>query len=450
MSAKKSQKGAIIIIVFIMMVVILLLSTYFLSFSLWEKRISSSQQSANSAYYIAESGINEAIWKLKNDHSIGDGDSAWADDFIDEAKNPEGGPYWSSSFTHNFSNATYVVTIQNTQRGAGDIVSTARVPIGNGKYAQRIVKVAVFRALASPIGNRAMFTGGASGDMAISSSNISIFNGDLFSGNVFNISSSNLNVADNPDTEELEGQVFSHNNIIQSSTTINSTAICAKNICTQNCADYEEESESCPSASNDVPLVDFDSSEASSFKSRAQAAQNLNQCQILCNGSPCSTKCVLSPNEFSNLFKGVSSVTINSKITFVTGNIDISSKTLVVNGVLIGEQDANISSSNITINQPDVESPSGLLVERKINISSTVLNMTGIIYSCDQMNMSSSSGSITGAILARKIAFSTLSSLNITLNNDIILYGLGYIINGEPVIPTYSPVITIDHWEESY
>jgi len=457
MKKDNSEKGAIIIIVFIIMVVILLLSSYFLSFSLWEKKIAGSQQSANNTYYISEAGINEAIWKLKSDHSINDGDSAWADDFVDPAKNPVGGPYWSGSFTRSFGGGTYTVSVQNSDRGTGDLVSTAKVSIGDGKFAQRIVKVSVFRALASPVANRAMFTGGASGDMSISSSNITINNGDLFSGNVFNLSSSNITINDNPDSDELEGQLLSHGNLLKSGTTLNSTTICAKNDCTSECEDYT--AGSCPPDSSDLPLVDFDSSDPNSFKSRAQTAQNLNQCQILCDGNPCSTicdgnpcstKCVLTANQFSNLFNGVANVTINNDITFVTGSINVSSKILTVNGILISANDVNISSSTFTVNRPDDQTPSGLMAERKMNISSSALNLMGVIYSSDQMNMSSTSGTITGAILARKINYSSLPSLTINLDNDIILYGLGYAIDGEAVEPTFSPVITIDHWEESY
>lgn len=438
------------IIVFIVMVAILLLSSYFLSFSMWEKKISDSQQSANNAYYLAEAGINEAIWKLKNDHSISDGDSAWADDFVDQAKNPINGPYWGDSFTRSFGGGIYTVSIKNTDRGIGDIVSTAKIPIGGGKYSQRIVKVAVFRALASPVANRALFTSGASQNSSISSSAITINYGNMFCGNVFDISSSTININDNPETEEKEGQFLSHNNVHQTSSTVNSTARCTPDDCTSECAGYDPEITSCPPEQGDIPLVDFESSDPKSFKSRAQTAQTLNQCQILCNGNPCSTKCVLTANEFSNLLSGATSVTINNKITFVTGSINVSTKTLAVNGILISGNDVNISSSTITIFRPDSQAPSGLLAEKRMNISSSTITSAGVLYSSDQMSISSSSGSVVGSVSGRKISFSSLPSLTITLDNDIILYSLGYKIDGQNVNPTFSPVITIDHWEESY
>ncbi len=442
------KKGAILLAAIIILTSLMLLGLYFLSFTISETKISKAEQSASQAYYVAEAGINEVIWKLKNDHTTADGDNAFADDFIDPIKNPSGGPYWSDSFTHSFGGATYIVSIQNYDRGAGDIISTSRIPIGNGKYAQRIVKVAVFKAFASPVANRAMFTGGASGNIRVSSSNIIINNGNLFSGNTFNISSSAITLNDDSNTAELEGQLLSHGNLIQSSTTINSTATCASNICTSSCANYAPNS--CPPDSGNLPMVDFDSSAQNSFKSRAQAAQNLNQCSILCNGNPCSTKCVLTSNEFSNLFSGVNNVVINSKITFVTGNINVSSKNLTVNGILISANDINISSSTLTINRPGAQDPSGLMAEKGIELNSSTINITGVIYSSDEMEMSSTSGTVTGAILARKVDYSSLPSLTINLDDDVILYGLGYMIDEQAINPVYSPVITVDHWEESY
>ncbi len=436
------QKGTVLLITFLILGVLLLLGLYFLDFTLTESRISRSQELGSRAYYLAEAGINEAVWKLKNDNTTTDGDPAWADEFA-------ASPTWNASFSHSFGGGSYDVSIQNYAEGAGNLISTARIPIGD-KYAQRIVKVSVFRALASPVADSALFSGGPSGNMNVSSSNITVNDGNLFCGNVFNISSSNLSVNNNPDTSGLEGKVLVNNNLLSSSTTITAEAECAKNTCTLKCDGYEPGEDSCPPDSLDLPLVDFNSPQSNSFKSRAQAAENAGQCQILCNGSPCSTKCVLTKNQFAGVLSSGQNITVNSEITYITGDINISSKNLTVNGILVGENDINVSSSVVTVNRPDSQSPSGLISGRRINISSTTMNITGTIYSYDQMNMSSSSGDITGAILGRKFNFSSLPSLTINLDNDIMLYGLGYIIDGQPVNPTFSPVITIDHWEEAY
>jgi len=57
---------------------------------------------------------------------------------------------------------------------------------------------------------------------------------------------------------------------------------------------------------------------------------------------------------------------------------------------------------------------------------------------------------IKGGIITRKLDLNYLEQLNITLDNDIIRYGLGYEINGVLINPTFSPTVNIDHWEESY
>jgi len=433
----KTSQGTVIIITFLILAVLLLLGSYFLIFALSESRISKSQKAGTQTYYLAEAGINEAIWKLKND-------ADWSSQFISD-------PGWSDNFSRSFAGGSYVVSVQNSDLAQGEIISTATIDLGGGKTSQRIVKILVFKALGSVTINSGLFTAGPSGNMNISSSNITINDGNLFCGNVFNISSSSLTVNDNGGTEELEGQVLVNNNLIQSSTTITSETVCAKNECASGC-------EICPAHSADLPSIDFNYSDPNSFKSRAQLAEDLkdlNQCQILCNGSPCSTKCVFTSGQFSTLLSSVPSggtMTINSEITYVMRSINISSKNLVVNGILVAENDINASSSSITVNRPGVQSPSGLISGKKINFSSMTMDITGVVYSFDQMNVSSSSGNITGAILGRKFNFSSLSSLSIILDNDIILYGLGYMIDGQSVTPNpaFSPIITIDHWEESY
>ena len=61
------EKGVILVITFLILGVLLTLGSYFLTFALIESRISQSQVIATQTYYLAEAGINEAIWKIKND-----------------------------------------------------------------------------------------------------------------------------------------------------------------------------------------------------------------------------------------------------------------------------------------------------------------------------------------------------------------------------------------------
>lgn len=473
-----NQKGVIIILVFLIMGLLFLLGAYFLSFAVVETKISSSQKQAGKTYYIAESGINEAIWKLKNDITLLDGDSQWADDFIDPNKNPYlDGSYWSASFTHSFEGGSYSVSIQNTARGKGIITAVSTVPLDGGKTSQRIVKTAVFKALASPIENSGIFTGGASENIDIDLSNIRVNKGNLFCNNNLNISwFSNIDINDNPDTEDiLEGQILVANNFKNLLSNIDSTAICAKNSCTQNCSGYSPGLTSCPPDSVSVPIVNFDGSDQYSFKTRAQNAESLGLCQALCNGNPCSTKCVFSQNEFEDILWDIGqggTLTLNNQITYVTGTIDLKGgKTLIINGTLVSDDNIYIGKSikwtkggqqhygfsQIAVNRPLEDGPSGILAKRKINFdaysSFYPINITGIVYSNDEIRITSvpESFDVIGGMIGRKISFSSLWQwFNVTMDNDIILYGLGYKIEDEVISPTYSPVIMIDHWEESY
>jgi len=176
------QKGQIVIIAFLTLGVLLLLASYFLNFTLTESKISQSYKTGVNTYYLAEAGINEAIWKLKNDDTVLDGDPAWQSDFVDPAKNPyPDGTYWSASFSKSdVLGGSYSVTIENTSQARGKITVAATTTFGNNKVSQRIVKTTVFKGLASPIQNSAIFTGGPSENIDINSTLLNIFFGNLF------------------------------------------------------------------------------------------------------------------------------------------------------------------------------------------------------------------------------------------------------------------------------
>lgn len=481
-----NQGGVISIIAFLTLGVLLLLGSYFLIFTLTESKISKSQQVGSQIYCLAEAGINEALWKLKNDDTTADGDAAWANDFIDSDKNPyPGGGYWSATFFRSdVLGGSYTVTIQNTARARGRIISTATTTFAGEKVAQRIVKTIVFKSLASPVSESAVFSGGTSENIDLNFTYLKIDKGNLFSNNNLNISGgSQVKVYDNLETSEiLEGQVKAVQNLALTggSEIVTSTAQCAKNTCTEMCAGYTPGSESCPPDSVSVPVVDFDSSDPTSFKSRAQTAQDANECQVLCQKAgqsqyQCSTKCIFTSSEFENLLWEVGedgTLTLNNAITYVAGSIELrGGRRLVVNGSLVADDNIAIGEryswtkggqkdegfSQITINRPGPTSPSGLLAKRKINFGSyssfQEINMVGVIYANDEIKIISvpQTFNILGGLIARKLSLTSVWQwLNVTLDNEIILYGLGYIIDGQPVTPSYSPIITVEHWEESY
>jgi Tfp pilus assembly protein PilX len=482
LSIKLNSKGTVLIIAFLILGVLMLLGLYFLSFTMTESRIAKSQSAGNQAYYLAEAGINKAIWKLKNE-------DPWKSCFATTS----GGlgcncNNWQASFVmHLTSNSTTTVGIKNSSCAQGVITATTTLMTQDKKISQRVVKTSVFKELAPPTQGAAILTGGASQNIAIWGSNVRVY-GNLFANNQLHLKSgTQLEVYDSPNTPEFDGKIMLTKDLKLQSGSVSSTAICGDNICqtmdTCDCVAQADKFVTCnPSACNpkdiNPPSVDFDSSATTSFKSRAQAAQNAGKCRILCNNSTstCGTywnRCVLTSTEFQNVLNSVGTngtTTLNNAITYVTnGGFDFKCSRLVVNGELLAEGGVTIGTSNsgcsgvnaqLNLNISPTASTSGLLARGGISFGQysfrNPTTLTGVIYAYSDNNklaIDSLPQSVTliGAILGRKIDITnTTNWLTIVLDNDVISNSLGYIVDGYNVNPVFSPIILSEHWEESY
>ncbi len=453
---KKQEKGAIIIISALMLAILLLLSSYFLRFTLIDFKISKAQEKSAQGYYLAEAGINEALWKLEND-------AEWKTNFETQLD-------WSDSFIREnvfFDNSSYSVEIENLERANAQIISTALID----DSIQRITKVKVFKTLGTLTYDSGVFSGGSSENIDIHSSVINIYNGNLFSNNNLNIKFfSTVSVYDDPETADiLEGKTLAGGNInISGFSSLTTESSCSKDMCESECL-FDE----CPPGEISMPMVDFDSDSVDSYKNRAQANQDIGNCSVLCNDIECDTKCIYAKSEFENLLWQIGAggtLTLNNEITYVTGNINLKGKRyLEVNGVLVADGTIDIGekwcwkkgwtigcgNNQITVNDIGAELPSGILTKGKMNFglysSYTDTNITGLIYANNEIKFISmpNSFNITGGILARKVSTtSAWQGLNIYLNNAIICKGVwaGTI----PPDDQDSPVIAIERWEESY
>ncbi len=460
-----SEKGVIIIIASITLTLLLLLSFYFLNFTVSESKISESQVKAAQVYYLAEAGVNEAIWKLKHDPE-------WSSNFEEEP----GCNDWSASFSRNnilFPNSSYQVQIQNSDCARGEIISTAQLNLVDGRIVQREVRVKVFKTFGSLTQDSAIFSGGTAENISIQFSNINIHNGNLFSNKNLDIKHlSTVTINDNLETEEvLEGKALAVGNISQVASSLISTATCSKNVCEGDCSD-----EGCPPSSADMPGINFNLEDTDSYYNRAQTLQNSFQCSVLCNGVECATNCIYTSGDFEDLLWQVGeggTLILNNEITYIAGAIDLKGeRNIIVNGILIADGTVNIGErhcwtrqgdkdcgfNQITINDLGPGKPSGLLTQSKINFgpysSFQDINITGLVYAYDEMKMVSmpQNFNITGGILARKISFtSAWLPVNIYLDNTIVSEAVwgGSEPPPESDLP-YSPIVTIEHWEETY
>lgn len=468
----KNQKGSAVIIALGAMLILLLIGSYFLSFAATEYKISKSQVQAMQTYYIAEAGINEAIWRLKND-------PVWDTCFTSSTASCNCYE-WATSSQRNadslIQGSSYSISIKNSGCGNGEISTHATSTYGS----QRIVKIKAYKALGSLTENSPVFSGSPSGEITIHASDINIYNGNIFSNNNINIkSSSEVNIYDNQSTGEQEGLAFAVNNINITSSYLNSSSSCSKKECGPNCP-----ADNCPAEEKQMPAVDFDSASAASYKNKAISAQSQGQCEVIgknYNGTTVTStsQCLYTSNEFNSLLSAVGwngSLTLNHKANgsatstyYVTGGIDLKGqRSLEINGVLIADGDINIGEklcwglqcgfNQVQIQDPGFGIPSGMLSKKNINfdIYSSLRNSfaEGLIYSGGKMDFISlpNSFQVTGGMIAGKFSmFSVFQPLKFYFDEQKIREGIwGGPVPTGGVKPDFSPVITIDHWEEVY
>lgn len=483
------DRGTVLIIAFITMGVLMLLGVYFLSFTLTESRIAKSQTVGTQAYYLAEAGINEAIWKLKYDDKdvAEDGDEPWAICFASSTDPcPACDATWTASSIINLTpNSTTTTTIIRSECARGEITATSTIGLAKGKTAQRVVKTKVIKALGSLTEDSPLFVGHPSGDIIIKDSIMNVYNGNIFGNNVLNIQKGGtVNVYDNPATDIQEGKVLVAGNCDEEK--INASSTCCANVCdtTSTCECdpdpedlFEEcEEDGCPINRIDMPPVVF-----SSYYNKAEQAELHGQCRVLGKDSGGATvvtnnQCVFTREEFEAFLEdiGVGGTLIleHRANEFATSTYYIEGggftlgwwKHLEIHGVLVADQSVYIgkhTSAYLTIYDPGPGIPSGLLTQKKMDFGEWFLlfqevEVEGLLYSKEEISIVSIPHAFTvkGGIIARKLDLdSGLSDnpLNIYLDNDRIregIWGGPQPPPGEPI--EYSPIITIEHWEEEY
>ena len=407
-STLKSTRGVALILTVLLMSLVLFLSLYLLAFTLTEDRISKSQAWGAKTYYLAEAGIQDMVWKLKND-------AAYKQNF-------ETNPSWTASFSRvnpfGADNGSYTVSIANSSLAHGVITSTGTIDIGGGKTSQRIVKTYVYRALGqSGVHDNCGF---ADGNINISFSLVNFHGGSAYSNNVFDVNGlSTVNV----DTD------------------LNATGNFLKSQFSTVNVGGEIHAANYPPAAEEIlmPAVDFDSDDPNSLKNLATV--------------------VYSQSQFDSLMANNQNLTLPGPITYVDGDIELKgAQTLTVNGLLVAGRDFIVGHSlcrgsrcgrnSLTVNHASGQA-AGVMTKRKINFESWTgnINANGVIYANDQLSVLSFplgfSFNASGGLVARKLTITSVRQpIDINFNNEILAEALG--------ATEFSPVITVEHWEEEY
>ncbi|MGC9031572.1 MAG: pilus assembly PilX family protein [Minisyncoccia bacterium] len=448
---KKYSRGVILDFALIFLTILLFIGVYFISFSITGSKMANVYEKSVQGYYLSEAGVQEAIFKLKTDPT-------WKSAFetLPTLSDPNCSSWSIPNYYRNpalYENGNYKISILNLGCAKAKITVTSVLEDPNLK-SQRIIEMTVFKPIGSPLKDFTLFTGGPSEDIIISGVYpLNIYGGSLFSNNNIILKNfTNLNV---------EKKVLANNNInILSGSQISAFAVCSNNICQANCNTASD----CPPQKIPMPLLDFDSTSSSSYYQRA----SLSDCsQIRQDGK---TNCIFTQEEFEKmLWQHYPEILFpTSSIVYVKGDINIRAEQVVkMPGVLVADRDINLGQdycwvtkdypylrcgfSQIFVLKPGQNLPAGLLAKRKINgggyfgIGISALFVEGLMYSGDELSLSSflAKSTVKGGIAARKFSLSSLF-------NGFDLYLDENVVGATFSEQNYSPIISIEHWEEIY
>lgn len=394
------------LITVLMLSLVLFLVLYFLSFSITESKISSSQMNGNATYYLSESAINEVVWRLQND-------AVWKSNFTSSST-------WSTTTTKINPlgyNGAYSVGITNYDLAHATVIATSTINLPNGKLSRRVVKVNIYRATgASALGENAMLSDGA---IEMSNSEVT-FNGGLHSNSSIT-ASNNANIIVNGNLEAVGAFDDSNSTVTVSSTT------------------YGSNEPAGPAAVFDLPSVDFNSAATSSMKSMAARIYTPAQFLDLCTG-------------------GCTQLILGSGITYVVGNLTLNQPSMELiassaGSALVVEGNASFTISELKFESLATTGPTGIFASGNLELKKVKdidNNFYGVLYSGATLtfgnvgdNHDGDNFVISGGVAARNIIFSSpVKHMTITYNPLVVQSSLP---GG-----SLSPVISTDHWEEQY
>lgn len=405
----KQNRGVALILTILLLSLILFLSLYLLSFTLTENRISRSQAYGAKTYYLAEAGVQEMVWKLKNNASY--------------KENFETVPDWTQSFSRldpfGPNSGAYTVSVANTGLAHGEITASSSIPLGGGKYSQRIIKTKVYKALGnSLLGD---ITGYGNHDIEVFNARLNIYSGGTHANHDFKAEGTSL-VYIEKDLDVVHN--FSESNL--STVTVGGAIHSRENL---------------PAADSiSMFAIDFDSNDQNSYKNLADV--------------------VYSSAQFSSLMENNQNLTLNDEIIYITGDVEVKgAQNLTINGILAVSHDFSVGGeqcwagrcgyNTITVNSVEGR-PAGILAKHDIDFEQWTGDVTinGLLYSSHELSLENLPTdfffNVSGAALGGHDLNirNSQREVNITKNNDTI--------NGIIGSAEFSPVIMVEHWEEEY
>lgn len=434
------KKSFTLITVLIILTILVFLGLFLINFLTSELKISTFQKGGTQALYLAEAGVEEAIWKIKND---------------DTFKVPFENGTLNTSFSRSpalFSQGSYQVQLQSigeteeAKKGKAQIISTSSFTVGL-KTLKRAIKVKVLRPPSPPPEQWSQALYGAEDIEFFACQNTNIY-GNLFAADdIWAWGLSNVWVRKLGDGTGGNVSAMDQIKIWPFSNLTAEGEIHSQNINPP------------PPAQILMPQIDFDSQDPNdgkqSYLEMAQSEEEASQ-----------VKHVFTEQEFRELLQSTENVpepAVLSGVNYVKGIIDIKRRQkLIVNGALVADGNIQVGLTGtgigyafLTINQnPDPNRPSGLLTKTKIKIGLRVaswgsdsLNLNGLLYAIDELHIYNIEKpvNIQGGLISREANIYNLGTYPLTIS-----YSNSFIQPALPPNPPIVPVVKIEYWEEEY
>lgn len=397
------------IVVILLMSLLLSLSLYFLSFSSTEKKISDSQYKGLDTYHLAEAGIEEMVWRLKND-------SVYKDNFENEAD-------WSAEFsrTDPFGPGTgsYEVSIDNVGLAEGDIVSTGTLPTVSGTRSQRVVKTTVYKAMASSsrVDGYALF---ADNDIDLNKVEVEVPTSSMHANHNVEIYGDDSNVIIENDLEAVHKFDVGEEKMVSVGGSINDSF------------DY-------------APAPDAIEMPAVSFDDESDPEAYVNKADI-----------TYTEDEFEDLLKASrgGSLVLDNDIIYVTGDVRVNKEIdMTIKGLLAANGDMEFGGNcgegkdTTLVVTSTPSSPSGLVANGNLRFNHCFNDgdVYGVVYATKDVIITNFHGDLyfEGGMYGRNIeVFSLYNDNKMIFNKEIVDNSLD--------VTDFSPVVSVEHWEEEY
>jgi|GEM_PF-4470928 len=361
-------------------------------------KISRSQLEGTTAYYAADAGMSDAIWRLNNNTTYA---TALANGTLNVTYSASNVPQSGQGFT---------VTMKTSSQGAGYATVTVDATSNNGTFtAKREVQSDVFAGPTNSvtIGNDAVLSGG--NFSVTGSGNVSITNGDIFTNGTATFQQASVSMSPN--------WIRAVGNYSKTQGTVTDGGVSAANNPPTTAAAV-------------VPGITF---------SYYQTNNNVSY----------------TATQFTNLIKNANvNITFPGPVTYVNGSVGLTSsiaknKNITITGLLVINGNFSMSSgiSNLTMNVNDPGNGlSGIIISGNGSISSGNLNINGLVYAAGNLSISSvSSLTISGALISpfnMSIAPGGNVNLNYVASRPAAVFNNGSTGTAQ--------ALQIQHWEEDY